>query len=216
MPYKPIYWMVLTPFIKSYLKKHCTKVEIKQIMRRAKREYKDLLAKADDIGSNNPMVSNLYFSLLFLAFHLANKAQISKDQLKELMTATLNHPVLRFFIKADFNNDRVMDKMNRRMRKNAKWAEENKDKYPETWEFNFYQEPRVGCAYYFTKCPIAKFFKDNKLEDYTKLFCDLDYINIEARKGRLIRKHTLAEGAESCDFWILGNKAQVDLEKDKL
>lgn len=213
MKYKAIYWIVLTPFIKSYLKKHFKRIDVKKISRNAKSKYKELIAKADDIGDDNPMVGNLHYSLIFLSFHLANKATVSKELLEDMMETIIKHPVILSLSKFDFNDGKVIDKMNKRMRENAKWAEENKEKYPETWEFNFYDEFKPGCAYYFTKCPISKFCKDNNLEEYTKLFCNLDYIRIELRNGRLIREHTIADGDDICDFWIVGDKSGIKENK---
>ena len=60
----------------------------------------------------------------------------------------------------------------------------------------------------FTKCPIAKFFKDNNLEEITPLFCELDHLMIKTRKAKLLRDKTLAQGDDRCDFWIVGDKVQ--------
>ena len=60
----------------------------------------------------------------------------------------------------------------------------------------------------FTKCPIAKFFKDNNLEEITPIFCELDYLMIKARKAKLYRDKTLAKGDDMCDFWIVGDKVK--------
>lgn len=96
----------------------------------------------------------------------------------------------------------------KKMHNNSDWAIKHKNKYPQTWEFNFDDSHRDGCYYYFTKCPIAKFFKENNMEDLTEIFCQMDYINISLRKGRLIRNKTLAKGDDICDFWIVGDKTK--------
>ena len=44
----------------------------------------------------------------------------------------------------------------------------------------------------FTKCPIAKFFKDNNLEEITPIFCELDHLTIKTRKAKLYRDKTLS------------------------
>ncbi len=85
MKYKAIYWFILSPFIKSYLNIHFSKSQTKEFTKKAKSFYKDLLAKADDIGEKNPMASNLYFALLLFSFFLPNKANISLDMFKDLM-----------------------------------------------------------------------------------------------------------------------------------
>ena len=65
LKYKPIYWFVMNPFIKKVLKTKYSNEDVEMIVRNAKVEYKKLLNKADDIGTKNPMASNLYFCLLF-------------------------------------------------------------------------------------------------------------------------------------------------------
>jgi len=53
-----------------------------------------------------------------------------------------------------------------------------------TWKFNFDDSHQDGVYYYFTKCPIAKFFKDNNLEEITPIFCELDHLMIKTRKAK--------------------------------
>ncbi|WP_050772099.1 hypothetical protein [Bulleidia extructa] len=65
LKYQPIYWFVMIPFIKRALKTKYSHEDVKTIVRNAKIEYRELLNKADDIGTKNPMASNFYFCLLF-------------------------------------------------------------------------------------------------------------------------------------------------------
>ena len=55
---------------------------------------------------------------------------------------------------------------------------------------------------------VAKFFKENNLENLTYIFCDTDYISFRNIKGRLIRQCTLAKGDDKCDFWIVGDRVK--------
>lgn len=208
MKYKRIYWVFMTPFIKKYLKGKFDRKTVKLILKNAKVEYKALLDKADDIGSDNPMASNLYSALLFLSFFTGNRDRFTADMLAEMMETMLNSPLLKKLNRFDFNKEEDMEKFKNKMWKNSEWAEKHRNKYPETWEFNFEEKHKDGCYYYFTKCPIAKFFKDNNLEDITHLFCNLDYITYGLRKGRLIRECTLAKGDDMCDFWVVGDKVE--------
>lgn len=206
MKYKPIFWLIMNPFIKKYLKKYFSKSETKEIMEKSKTEYINLLSKADDIGENNPMATNLYFALLFLSFHTANQNIFSEDMLIEMIRFVLTDSFLLKIMKFDFNKEKDMAKMKKKMDIAYKWSEENKDKHPEAWQFVFDNSHEDGIYYYFTKCPIAKFFKDNNLSHLTHIFCEIDYLNLEIRGGKLIRNHTIADGEEICDFWILPSK----------
>ncbi len=208
MKYKHSYWILIKPFIGKYLKRHFDKKSIKVIFKNAKAEYKLLLSKAEDIGTNNPMAKNLYLSLLIVSFFIANKNKITKNMLAEMIESIFDSSFIKKLIRFDFNNEKDMMKFKNRMLKNYEWAEKHKDKYPETWDFNFENKHKDGCYYYFTRCPIAKFFKDNNMEDLTHLFCAVDYKTFGIGKGRLIRKQTIANGDGICDFWIVGDKVQ--------
>lgn len=209
MKYKPYYWWLLKPFIKKYLKKYFDKRTIKSIFKKSKIEYKNLLSKADDIGFDNPMASNIYLSLLFVSFLTANRDNFTKEMLEEMMESLFsNLAFIKRFIRFDLNNEKDMNKLKKRILRNSDWEKKNRDKYPETWDFNFENKHKDGCYYYFTKCPINKFFRDNHLEDLTYIFCDTDYISFKMGKGRLIRDCTLANGDDICDFWIVGDKVE--------
>jgi len=199
----------MTPFIKRALKtKYCNE-DIKIIVRNAKAEYRELLNKADDIGSKNPMASNLYFCLLFFSFMKGSEGKINSEDLKEIMRITLSDSILlKLMGKKDFNNPKDLKEFKEHIHKNSEWAELHRKDYPETWEFNFDDSHQDGFYYYFTKCPIAKFFKDNNFEELTPLFCELDHLTIKTRKAKLFRDKTLAKGDDICDFWIVGDKVK--------
>lgn len=209
MRYKAIYWIISKPFAKRYLKRHFDRKLRKKIFKNAKAEYKHLLSIADDIGSDNPMASNLYFALVIVSFLTANRDKITEKMLSEMIESTFNSRFLRSLMPLDLNREKDILFMKNRMLKAAKWAECHRDKHPETWQIGFDDAlHKDGSYYYFTKCPIAKFFKDNNMEDLTAMFCGIDHLTIKLAKGKLIRKCTLANGDPMCDFWIVGDKVQ--------
>ena len=209
LKYKPIYWLMMTPFIKRALKTKYGNKDVKTIVGNAKTEYRKLLNKADDIGSKNPMASNLYMCLLFFSFMQGSNGKISAEDLKDIMRITLSDPiVLKLMGNKDFNDPKELNKFKEHIYKNSDWAELHRKEYPETWKFNFDDSHQDGFYYYFTKCPIAKFFKDNNLEEITPIFCELDHLTIKTRKAKLLRDKTLANGDDMCDFWIVGDKVK--------
>ena len=209
LKYKPIYWFMMTPFIKRALKTKYSKKDVKTIVGNAKTEYRKLLNKADDIGSKNLMAFNLYMCLLFFSFMQGSNGKISAEDLKDIMRITLSDPILlKLMGNKDFNDPKELNKFKEHIHKNSDWAELHRKEYPETWKFNFDDSHQDGFYYYFTKCPIAKFFKDNNLEEITPIFCDLDHLTIKTRKAKLLRDKTLANGDDMCDFWIVGDKVK--------
>ena len=67
MEYTSKYWNMLTPLIKKSLRKRYGKAKTTQFLRKTNQIYRDMLRRADDIGKDNPMASNLYEGLIFLA-----------------------------------------------------------------------------------------------------------------------------------------------------
>jgi len=200
---------MMTPFIKRALKTKYSKKDVKTIVGNAKTEYRKLLNKADDIGSKNPMASNLYMCLLFFSFIQGSNGKISTEDLKDIMRITLSDPILLKLIgNKDFNDPKELNKFKEHIHKNSDWAELHRKEYPETWKFNFDDSHQDGFYYYFTKCPIAKFFKDNNLQEIPPIFCELDHLTIKTRKAKLLRDKTLANGDDMCDFWIVGDKVK--------
>lgn len=200
---------MMTPFIKRALKTKYSNKDVKTIVGNSKTEYRELLNKADDIGSKNPMASNLCMCLLFFSFMQGSNGKISTQDLKDIMRITLSDPILlKLMGNKDFNDPKELNKFKEHIHKNSDWAELHRKEYPETWKFNFDDSHQDGFYYYFTKCPIAKFFKDNNLEEITPIFCELDHLTIKTRKAKLLREKTLANGDDMCDFWIVGDKVK--------
>ena len=76
MEYTSKYWNMLTPLIKKSLLKRYGKEETAELLRKTNQIYRDMLRRADDIGKGNPMASNLYEGLIFLALWDASDRQI--------------------------------------------------------------------------------------------------------------------------------------------
>lgn len=207
LAYKPIYWYTISFFIKKYLNKNFTKSEVKIFTKNAKIEYKKLLLNVDDLGKNNPMTKNIYGALVFMSFLTANPEKIKEKNLEEMIDYIYSHPfMVKLMSKSDINNPKNLGKFKKRLYKSAKWGEKHNSKYTENWVFNFTNNHKDGIEYHFTKCPLAKFFKENNLGKYTKYFCDMDYKGSKLIGAKLFRQNTIAEGKEICDFWIVPDK----------
>ena len=79
---------------------------------------------------------------------------------------------------------------------------------PTCWpNFNFDENlHKDGFYYHFTRCPIAAFCKEYGYKEINPVLCNIDFITMSMMHSRLIRKHTVAEGAGICDYWTVGNK----------
>ncbi|MCR5510385.1 MAG: L-2-amino-thiazoline-4-carboxylic acid hydrolase [Lachnospiraceae bacterium] len=180
---------------------------MKNLFAKAKPIYKDLLSKMKGISNNNPMAGNITMSFVIISVWLASERKITPDQLSEVMRIALDwKPMKAFFGMIDMNTEKGIMSFGKMMHKNANWAA----KHPEdtnNWDFHFNENlHKDGFYYHFTRCPIADFCKQYGYEEINPVLCNIDFITMSMMHSRLIREHTIAEGAGICDYWTVGNK----------
>ena len=65
-------------------------------------------------------------------------------------------------------------------------------------------------------CPLVDFARAHDYMDLMPYFCEVDYQTYQMLfHAKLIRNHTIAEGADSCDYWMVGDKSSLTDEKEK-
>ncbi len=207
MKYKPIIWLFMTNRLRSGLKSFMPAKDIKKLLNKAKPIYKDLLSKVEGISDDNPMASNITLSFVIISIWLASDRKITPDKMSHILEIALDWKPLKYFCgMIDMNTKKGIRAFGNMMHKSADWAEKHPKDY-NTWDFNFDETlHKNGFYYHFTKCPIAAFCKKYGYEEINPVLCDIDYITMSMMHSRLIRKHTVAEGAGICDYWIIGDK----------
>lgn len=95
MEYTNKYWNMLMPFIKKSLNKRYGKAYTKALIPKADAEYRDMLNRSDDIGRDNPMASNTYECLVFLAIWKAADGKISVEDLRAISKDVLSAPIMK-------------------------------------------------------------------------------------------------------------------------
>lgn len=206
LTYRPTYWLFISFFIKKYLRQKFSAKEIKILTKNAKEDYKKLLSKVKGVGDDNPMNKNIYGALVFMSFLTGNPQKLAEKDLEEMIDYMYSSPLMiKSMGKMNLNKPGNLEKMKKRLNKSAKWGEDHKE-YDENWVFNFPKIHEDGIYYYFSKCPIATYFKENGLDKYTKYFCAMDHKGIGLVGGKLFREGTIAEGKDMCDFWIVPDK----------
>ena len=65
---------------------------------------------------------------------------------------------------------------------------------------------KKGVAFNLVGCPLADFAKKHGYLEIMSVLCDFDYITALLMHARLIRKHTVADGSQYCDFLYIGDK----------
>ena len=60
LEYTDKYWKMLIPCMKKGLNKRYGKEYTRELIKKTDAEYRDMLQRADDVGADNPMASNMY------------------------------------------------------------------------------------------------------------------------------------------------------------
>lgn len=215
LEYTNKYWKMLMPLTKKSLVKRFGKEETEKLIEKTDRVYRDMLNRADDVGKDNPMASNVYQCLIFLALWEASEGRITVDGLREITHEILSAPMLKMaglFINA--NRPSGMKRIENMMQKNAEWLEEHPQYKAASWDFNFDKSKHAeGFYYHFTKCPLNDFARREGYLEVLPVMCDIDHLTAGLMHAKLIREHTLASGGEVCDYWFVGDKSQQAEEK---
>ena len=208
MEYTDKYWKMIIPLVKKDLVRHFGKEEAASLIQKTDVVYRDMLNRAYDIGKDNPMASNLYEGLLFFALWEAADGKISVDDLREITRAVMQFPAMKLvglFVNA---NRSGLEKLEKRMHKNAEWLEVHPQYKGVSWDFNFDKTKHSeGFYYHFTRCPLNDFARREGYIEVLPVMCEIDLLSAELMHAKLIRKQTLASGGDCCDYWFVGDKS---------
>ena len=208
MEYTDKYWKMIIPLVKKDLVRRFGKEEAASLIQKTDVVYRDMLNRADDIGKDNPMASNLYEGLLFFALWEAADGKISVDDLREITRAVMQFPAMKLvglFVNA---NRSGLEKLEKRMHKNAEWLEVHPQYKGVSWDFNFDKTKHSeGFYYHFTRCPLNDFARREGYIEVLPVMCEIDLLSAELMHAKLIRKQTLASGGDRCDYWFVGDKS---------
>ena len=208
LEYKGTFITLFPLMMKKYMVEQYGRTVTKEAFKKAPAIYKDMLSKVEDIGSENPMVGNIYMAFVFMAIWKAADGAIDTDSYRTVVRSFLTKSFARKFIgKSDMNKTEDVLKAKEKYRRMQAWADDHPQYKDKTWDFNFDEvRHKDGSFYYFTRCPLNDFAREHGYIEVLSVCCELDHILTEASKGRLIREYTLATGGPICDYWIVGNK----------
>ena len=208
MEYTNKYWNMLMPFIKKSLNKRYGKAYTKALIPKADAEYRDMLNRSDDIGRDNPMASNTYECLVFLAIWKAADGKISVEDLRAISKDVLSAPIMKVMgILINANKASGIKRIQKMMERDAKWLDEHPQYKKYSWDFHVDEKKhKDGFYYYFTKCPLNTFARREGYLEVLPVMCDIDHITASLMHAKLNRKYTLASGGKVCDYWFVGDK----------
>jgi len=208
MEYTNKYWKMIIPIVKKGLVRRFGKEETASLLQKADAIYRDMLNRADDIGKDNPMSSNMYEGLIFFAIWEAADGKISIDDLREITHEVMGFPLMKavgIFVNA---NKSGLARLEKRMHKNAEWLEVHPQYKGVSWDFNFDKTKHSeGFYYHFTRCPLNDFARREGYLEVLPVMCEIDLLSASLMHAKLIRRQTLASGGEMCDYWFVGDKS---------
>lgn len=200
-------------FIKSaamkYFNKHCNRSEVKKLWNKTFQLYKSFVDEAPDIGGKeNNMSNNLYMALAIFAFYEAVDKKVTCEELRQMMTEYMpkNIPVISALL--DFNKPKNQEKLKRRYEKYKALSDKKLDngEWGNSWRVEMLLDNKKGVAFNLVGCPLADFAKKHGYLEIMSVLCDFDYITASLMHARLIRKHTVADGSQYCDYLYIGDK----------
>ena len=208
MEYTNKYWKMIIPIVKKGLVRRFGKEETASLLQKADAIYRDMLNRADNIGKDNPMSSNMYEGLIFFAIWEAADGKISIDDLREITHEVMGFPLMKavgIFMNA---NKSGLARLEKKMHKNAEWLEVHPQYKGVSWDFNFDKTKHSeGFYYHFTRCPLNDFARREGYLEVLPVMCEIDLISASLMHAKLIRRQTLASGGEMCDYWFVGDKS---------
>ena len=207
MKYNGFYCWMFKGSMKKVLAAQYGKAYASEIMKKSKRVYRELVAQADDIGDDNPMVYNELFALAFVAPYVASEKKIPPKTVQEMMRRSLYH-IKWYFAWTDLNTEKGKAENKKSIVKYVQWyTPAREQQYPTSFKVDFVGQPHAGACYYrITRCPICAYAEKLGVAELMPLFCELDEVMITLQHGVLHRKQTLASGGAYCDYYITGNK----------
>ncbi len=102
-----IMWYVLSPTIFQFIKQYWKDIDIKNVKRISKRNYKDMIKRTPEIGSlrKNPLRVCLTSGILWLSIYEAMEGKMDQEQFGEMVSATMEAPIL----KKNFQKQKAFD-----------------------------------------------------------------------------------------------------------
>ena len=207
MKYNGFYFWLFSKPMKQVLTEKYGRQYAGSIMKKSRQVYRELVEKADDIGSDNPMAYNELFALAFVAPYVASGKRIPPETIQEMMRRALYH-VKWYFGMTDLNTEKGKAANKKVIVKYVKWyTSERERQYPTSFKVDFVGQPHENaCNNRITRCPICAYAKKLGVSELMPLFCELDSVMIALQHGVLHRQQTLASGGEFCDYYITGNQ----------
>lgn len=200
---------------KKLFKKYVSKYypgEENIILAKTNQIYNDFKMEVPDIGGNkNMLASNLDMALAFFAFYEASDKRITGESILEIAGWMWGSKAFASKI-VNFNKPWMAKLMYKMYIPYAKKVEKHKanGEWGNAWGIKINPENfEEGCSFHLIGCPLVDFAKKHGYMELMPYMCETDHMSAKLMNAKLLRNHTVAEGAESCDYWYVGNQSSA-------
>lgn len=169
-----------------------------QVMKRAKRRYRAILAPLLEFDRHDPFRVNILSAALLAAVYLELPEKPDGKQVEDFYhrAMTENAATRAFVGRKDRFTAKAQKKLARQAAESVRLYEAN----PYTWCFTF--EPGTDLNSYttvFTTCGIKRLFEELGIGEITPAMCTYDTDMAELGGSEFTRQYTLAGGGPCCD-----------------
>lgn len=201
--------------IRRYLKKHYPD-EMNRIISRANRIRPKMMRHAPDLGGKeNILANNLDMFILFLSYYEASNHRMDGAAIDKII-ADLYKQLKFLNVIMNINRPRFLAILRKYLYKSYQaYADKVKEKQKQSLWLNTWDmivnpnQTDEGFAFTLVGCPLAEYAKKYGYMDLMPHMCALDHAYAKIMHARLIRTHTVATGADSCDYWYVPDQSKT-------
>ena len=171
-------------------------IQDKDVQKKIKRIYKEIVLRADDIGSQNRLIGSYGLAAYFIAMNRSNT--LTPEQNCDIIENGLRNSKLYKMTMGD--SKQYFSEKN--MESRRKWSKETYErKYKNDWVVDVLEKtPDYDFGFDYHECGVCKLCRDEGCPELAKYLCRLDFMTADMMGIHLKRTMTLAEGYEKCDF----------------
>lgn len=206
-----VIWHAMASAAFRYLAQQEPEWDISALKRRARRVYRQMVARTPDIGSmaENPLRVCLTAGMLWLSIYEAAQEKMSEERFEGMVIASMNAPL----VKASFTGkgkSAFTLKAQKKRADNAARANAGPG-----GAFNWKAEVIFGrdadeYTILYHQCGLCALGRQEGLPHLVPYMCALDTLSLGWMGGRLYRTKTLASGGDQCDFYICRKGSKWD------
>lgn len=175
-----------------------TDADAAELMERAKKRYREILAPLPDFDREDPFLVNILSAAMLAAVYLELPQKPSLQQVGDYYHHAMNdNAATKLAMK---NSGKYTEKAQAKLRRQAEASARLNSENPYTWTFRY--EPGKDINSYsaiFTTCGIKRLCETLGIAEIMPALCNYDYDMAELSGSKFTRKYTLAGGGPYCD-----------------